>query len=96
MNITDRFLNYTRINTTTNRGKGAAGIMPSSDGQMELAQLLAQELETLGMQDIVLRETAILTATLPSNIPVELLPNQHNYSHRCVFCAPRYKCRANQ
>ncbi len=75
MNITDRFLNYTRINTTTNRGKGAAGIMPSSDGQMELAQLLAQELETLGMQDIVLRETAILTATLPSNIPVELLPN---------------------
>lgn len=70
MNIIDRFLNYTRINTTTSREKGAAGIMPSSDGQMELAQLLVKELTALGMEDIVLRETAILTATLPANIDV--------------------------
>ncbi|MGF1859710.1 peptidase T [Photobacterium profundum] len=69
MNIVDRFLHYTRINTTTSREKGAAGIMPSSDGQMELAQLLAKELDALGMEDIVLRDTAILTATLPANIP---------------------------
>lgn len=73
MNIVDRFLNYTRINTTTNREKGAAGIMPSSDGQMKLAQLLSQELEALGMQDIILRDTAILTATLPTNIPADII-----------------------
>ncbi|MGX9457117.1 peptidase T [Photobacterium damselae subsp. damselae] len=67
MNIVDRFLNYTRINTTTDREKGAAGIMPSSPGQMELALWVKQELEQLGLQDIELRETAILTATLPAN-----------------------------
>lgn len=67
MNIVDRFINYTRINTTTHRENGAAGIMPSSLGQMELATLLAAELTQLGLQDVVLRETAILTATLPSN-----------------------------
>ncbi|WP_158134802.1 peptidase T [Photobacterium damselae] len=67
MNIVDRFLNYTRINTTTDREKGAAGIMPSSPGQMELALWVKQELEQLGLQDIELRKTAILTATLPAN-----------------------------
>ncbi|KLV05236.1 peptidase M20 [Photobacterium aquae] len=67
MTIVERFLNYTRINTTTDRNKGAAGIMPSSPGQMELAQLLARELTELGLEDIRLRDTAILTATLPSN-----------------------------
>ncbi|KKD60480.1 peptidase M20 [Grimontia sp. AD028] len=71
MNIVDRFLQYTRINTTTSREKGAAGIMPSSDGQMELARLIKSELEALGLVDIELRDTAILTATLPSNLPAE-------------------------
>lgn len=75
MNIVERFLNYTRINTTTNREKGAAGIMPSSDGQMELARLLKSELEALGLVDIVLRDTAILTATLPANVPAEQKAN---------------------
>ncbi|KHT62761.1 peptidase M20 [Photobacterium gaetbulicola] len=72
MNIVERFINYTRINTTTSRDKGAAGIMPSSPGQMELAILLKSELEELGMEDIVLRDTAILTATLPANTNKEL------------------------
>lgn len=69
MNIVDRFLQYTRINTTTSREKGASGIMPSSDGQMTLARLLKGELEALGLVDIELRDNAILTATLPSNLP---------------------------
>lgn len=33
MNIVDRFISYTKVNTTTNRENGAAGIMPSSEGQ---------------------------------------------------------------
>jgi tripeptide aminopeptidase len=68
MNIVDRFISYTKINTTTNREKGAAGIMPSSEGQRVLAKQLVQELEGLGLQDIKLRDTAIVTATLPSNL----------------------------
>ncbi|MEZ9564125.1 peptidase T [Vibrio artabrorum] len=67
MNIVERFLGYTEINTTTNQANGAAGIMPSSTGQYELACLVKKQLEELGCVDIILRDTAILTATLPSN-----------------------------
>ena len=67
MNIVERFLNYTKINTTTNRENGAKGIMPSSSGQMELAKFLKSELEQLGLVDIKLFNTATLTATLPAN-----------------------------
>ena len=72
MNIVERFLNYTRINTTTHCANGAAGIMPSSPGQMALAKLVASELKSLGLEDIVLRDNAILTATLPANISRKL------------------------
>lgn len=68
MDIVERFISYTQINTTTNRANGAAGIMPSSPGQMVLAQLLAKELQALGMTEVNVAETAIVTATLPANI----------------------------
>ncbi|WP_367990473.1 peptidase T [Vibrio sp. NTOU-M3] len=68
MDIVERFINYTEINTTTDRAKGAAGIMPSSPGQMVLAQKLADELATLGLEQVNVAETAIVTATLPSNM----------------------------
>lgn len=80
MNIVERFINYTRINTTTSREKGAAGIMPSSPGQMELATLIKTELAGLGMEDIVLRDTAILTATLPANTNKDL-PTVSFFAH---------------
>lgn len=68
MDIVERFISYTQINTTTNRANGAAGIMPSSPGQMVLAQQLAKELQALGMTGVNVAETAIVTATLPANI----------------------------
>ncbi|ECU9385912.1 peptidase T [Salmonella enterica subsp. enterica serovar Newport] len=67
MDIVERFINYTRINTTTSRENGAAGIMPSSPGQMTLATLLGEELKAMGLQDVLVRDTAIVTATLPGN-----------------------------
>ncbi|EJG0960655.1 peptidase T [Vibrio parahaemolyticus] len=69
MNISTRFINYTKINTTTNPEKGAQGIMPSSQGQLELAMLLQAELELLsGINNIELRDNGILTAELTSNL----------------------------
>lgn len=64
MDIVERFLNYTRINTTAVPG---AGHLPSSSGQTALAQLLAGELRDLGL---VVEEQAhsIIVGTLPSNI----------------------------
>ncbi|MGL4269998.1 MAG: peptidase T [Plesiomonas sp.] len=72
MNIVDRFIAYTEINTTTNRENGAAGIMPSSPNQLVLAKKLGAELEALGLVDVVVRDTAIVTATLPSNVDYPL------------------------
>lgn len=71
MNIVERFIGYTEINTTTDRLKGAQGVMPSSPGQRVLAQQLACELEQLGLVDVQVADTAIVTATLPANIEHE-------------------------
>jgi len=67
ISLVERFISYTKINTTTNREKGAAGIMPSSDGQMVLAKKVAEELIALGLSDVNVSERAIVTATLPAN-----------------------------
>jgi len=80
MDVVDRFISYTKINTTTNREKGAAGIMPSSPGQMVLAKQLVTELESLGLVDITLRDSAILTATLPANCD-ETIPTVAFFAH---------------
>lgn len=65
--IVNRFISYTKINTTTNRENGLAGIMPSNPTEYELALKLKGELEALNLKDIQLTDKAILTATLPSN-----------------------------
>lgn len=64
MDIVERFLNYTRINTTA---VSDAGKLPSSSGQTELANLLAGELRDLGL-DVEMRDHSIVVGTLPSNI----------------------------
>ena len=68
MDIVERFLNYTKINTTTNKDNGAKGIMPSCPNQMELAKLLENELRELGLKDIKRRDNSIVTAVLPANV----------------------------
>ncbi|MBK1991432.1 peptidase T [Campylobacter sp. 2018MI35] len=68
MDIVERFINYTKINTTTNKDNGAIGIMPSNPKEMELAILLEQELKELGLSEIKRRENSITTAILPANI----------------------------
>ncbi len=72
MDIVQRFLSYTQINTTTDREKGAAGIMPSSSGQRILAEKLTQELTELGLTNVTISERAIVTATLPANTKEEI------------------------
>ncbi len=80
MEIVQRFLSYTEINTTTNRENGAAGIMPSSQGQMVLAKKLQQELIDLGLTDVVVSEQAIVTATMPSNVDYAI-PSVSFFAH---------------
>jgi tripeptide aminopeptidase len=64
MDIVERFLNYTRINTTAVPG---AGDLPSSPGQTTFAKLLAGELRELGL-DVEEQAHSIVIGTLPSNV----------------------------
>ncbi|NLY04095.1 MAG: peptidase T [Campylobacter sp.] len=67
MDIVDRFINYTKINTTTDAKKGAEGIIPSNPTELDLANLVAKELKEIGLKDVKVRNTAITTAVLESN-----------------------------
>ena len=64
MNITDRFLKYVSFCTTSDE---ETNMMPSTPGQMEFAEYLKNELQTIGMQDVTLDKNGYLMATLPAN-----------------------------
>src|SRR5690348_14807157 len=65
--LLDRFLRYVRVDTQSDRtAKGT----PSTPGQLELARLLAAELEAIGLSAVELDEHGNLTATLPGRGPV--------------------------
>ncbi len=69
MDISTRFMNYTKINTTTDPVNGARGVMPSSQGQWELVKLLERELSSFSVvTSIEVRDNGILTAELKSNL----------------------------
>lgn len=63
-NIFERFCRYVRVETTANEESEA---YPSSEGQRELASLLAAELESFGLKATV-DEHAIVKATLPGTV----------------------------
>ena len=67
MDIVERFLNYTKFNTTTNKENGLKGVMPSNPTEYELARFLKDELSSLGIKDIILQDNAILIAKIPAN-----------------------------
>ena len=64
--LTERFLRYVAVSSESD---ASAGVVPSSEGQRELARLLEGELRAMGLEDIELNEHAILTAYLPGNVP---------------------------
>ena len=41
--------------------------LPSSEGQMKLAKVLADDLKTLGLKDVAVNDNSIVTALLPKN-----------------------------
>ena len=69
MNLLERFLKYVSIHTTSDEN---TGLVPSTPQQMEFAKILAEELKTMGMQDVSLDKKGYLMATLPSNIDKDI------------------------
>jgi tripeptide aminopeptidase len=64
--VLDRFLRYVRVDTQSARD---AGTTPSTPGQLELARLLQQELNEIGLEKVSIDEHGNVTATLPGNTP---------------------------
>ena len=64
MNIVDRFLKYVSFCTTSDEN---TGMTPSTPGQMEFAQYLADELKSIGLTDVSLDSNGYIMATLHAN-----------------------------
>lgn len=69
MSVVDRFLRYVQIDTTSREGVDR---VPSTEGQWDLARLLADELRTLGATNIRLSEHCMLQALLPANVDYDV------------------------
>ena len=67
--LLNRFLKYVKIDTMSD---DASNVTPSTTKQFDLANLLKDELEGLGLEDITLSKECILTATLKANYDTNL------------------------
>ncbi len=64
MDIVERFLKYVSFCTTSDEN---TGMTPSTPGQMEFAQYLAEELKSIGLTEVSLDENGYIMATLPAS-----------------------------
>jgi tripeptide aminopeptidase len=63
--LLDRFCRYVRIDTQADE---SATTYPSSAGQLQLGRLLAEELRTMGLRDVVHDEHGLVWATIPATV----------------------------
>ncbi len=68
-NIIDRFFSYVTIDTESD---ATSPTTPSTSKQLVLANLLAKELNDIGMQDVSIDEKGYVMGTLPSNVDHEV------------------------
>lgn len=78
MRAYERFLSYAKVNTESADGTGKS---PSTDGQWDLARLLVEELNTLGMKDAKVSEFGVVTAVLPATPGCEAVPTLGFLAH---------------
>lgn len=64
--LTQRFFRYLAI---TSQSDAAATTLPTTPGQFDMARALAQEMQTLGLDEIVLDEHATVTAVKKGTVP---------------------------
>lgn len=66
---TERLIRYAKINTQSDDQNETT---PSTPGQFELAQMLVEELQAIGMQDVSIDDKSYVMATLPANSDKEI------------------------
>ena len=69
MNITERFLNYTKFDT---QSAEESQTVPSTPKQLVFANYLKEELENEGLQEVEMDEKGYIYATLPANTKDEV------------------------
>jgi len=69
--VVEKFLRYAKIDTISDC---SSKTHPSTEKQWNLARLLADELQEIGLADVTLDEHAYVTATLPTNIEKDDVP----------------------
>lgn len=63
--LIERLVRYTKINTRSNP---YSETIPSSDIQFDLAKILVEECQQIGLEDVVMSEVGVVYATLKSNL----------------------------
>ena len=66
MNLTERFLNYTKFDTQSSEDSQTVPSTPEK--QLAFARYLKEELEDEGLEDVEMDDKGYVYATLPSNI----------------------------
>ncbi len=67
--LLDRFLKYVKIDSQSDPDSGTT---PSTEKQWEIARLLKEDLEEIGMQDVEIDQYGYVYATLPANVEGEV------------------------
>jgi len=67
--LTDRFISYTKIHTTSDPGSTT---FPSTGRQKQFAEILANELKDIGLSDVEIDQNGYVMATLPANTGGEM------------------------
>jgi len=73
MDIVERFLKYVSFCTTSDEN---TGMTPSTPGQLEFAQYLAKELQSIGLTEVSLDSNGYIMATLPANEKCQMTNDQ--------------------
>lgn len=67
--LTENFLKIVKVNSVSDSTKEETNQVPSTEGQRELATILSHDLQAIhGVVDVEVDKTAVVTATLPTNI----------------------------
>lgn len=83
--LTKRFIKYITVSTESNPDSNAC---PSSDSQWNLAKIIVEDLEKIGLEDITLDENCYIMATLPRNCKDKNIPTIGFIAH--MDTAPSY------
>lgn len=67
--VVERFLRYAMIDTQSDPESATC---PSTEKQLDLARVLVEELQEIGMEDVSLDENGYVMATLPANVEREI------------------------